>query len=90
VPFELGVYPLQEVGYSLVEFPDPDSEYVLYVENSQGSYIAREGSAEEAHRRSPVQYREVFLEMEQHTSRKETLDLLQDALSGLTPADQAE
>lgn len=86
VPFERGMYPRQQVAYSLFEFPDPEDEYVLYVENpQQGEYIVRENSPEERDKKiSPVHYLEVFYELEQTVSPEYTLDLLQDAINRLT------
>jgi hypothetical protein len=84
VPFERGMYPLQQLSYWLFEFADPKDEYVLYIENPQGSDIIREGSPEEETRDSPVQYLGVFWELEQIVSRDGTLRILQGAIKTLT------
>jgi hypothetical protein len=88
VPFEQGMYPRQQVAYWLFEFPNPEDEYVLYVENpQQGEYIIRENASEEIDTRSsPARYLEVFYGLEQIVSREDTLDLLLDAINQLTSA----
>jgi transcriptional regulator with XRE-family HTH domain len=85
VPFDQGLYPRQQVSYWLFEFPNPEDEYVLYVENfERGEHIIRESSSEEEGQDSPVHYLETFYELEQVVSREVTLDLLQDAIKRLT------
>jgi transcriptional regulator with XRE-family HTH domain len=82
MPFRRGMYSRQQVAYWLFEFPNPEDEYVLYVENpQQGEYIVRESSPEEPDRNSPVRYLEVFYGLEQIVSRKDTQDLLLDAIN---------
>lgn len=84
VPFGHGMYSRQQVAYWLFEFPNPEDEYVLYVENAeQGEYIIRENSLEEEDRSSPVRYLEAFYALEQIVSREDTLNLLQDAINRL-------
>jgi transcriptional regulator with XRE-family HTH domain len=84
MPFKRGMYSRQQVAYWLFEFPDPGDEYVLYVENpEQSEYIVRESSPEEPDRNSPVRYLEVFYGLEQIVSRKDTQDLLLDAINRL-------
>jgi hypothetical protein len=85
VPFEHGMYPRQLVSYWLFEFPNPEDEYILYVESfERGEYIIRESSSGEEDRDSPVHYLETFYGLEQIVSREDTLDLLQDAIARLT------
>jgi transcriptional regulator with XRE-family HTH domain len=85
VPFDHGLYPRQQVSYWLFEFPNPEDEYVLYVENfERGEHIIRESSSEEENQDSPVHYLETFYGLEQIVSREVTLDLLQDAIKRLT------
>jgi transcriptional regulator with XRE-family HTH domain len=80
MPFERGLYPRQQISYWLFEFPNPEDEYVLYIENfERGEYIIRESSTDEEDRNSPVRYLEVFYGLEQIVSREDTLNLLQDA-----------
>ena len=80
MPFERGLYPRQQISYWLFEFPNPEDEYVLYVENfERGEYITRESSTDEEDRDSPVRYLETFYGLEQIVSREDTLNLLQDA-----------
>jgi len=82
VPFEYGMYPRHQVAYVLFEFSEPEDEYVLYVESpQQNEYIIRESSPEEKGKASPVQYLEVFYELEQNTSPEYTIGLLQDAIN---------
>lgn len=84
VPFTAGLYPRQWVPYIILEFPGPEDGDVLYVENPQGEYFIRESSPEEENRDSPIHYLGVFWELEQIARREDTLDLLQDAIAGLT------
>jgi hypothetical protein len=84
VPFEYGMYPLQGVAYQVFEFPDPQDEYVLYVEMPQGQQIVREGSSEQADSDSPVHYLQAFWELEQITSQDDSFKLLQNAVNQLT------
>jgi hypothetical protein len=83
VPFEKGLYRRQRLPYWLFEFPDPEDGDVLYVENPRGEYFIRESSPEEEEESSPVQYLEVFWELEQIARREETPTLLQDAINRL-------
>jgi transcriptional regulator with XRE-family HTH domain len=85
VPFEHGMYRLQEVAYQVFEFPDPQDEYVLYIEMpQQGETIVREGSPEQADTDSPVYYLQAFWELEQVAGRDSSLDLIRDAAARLT------
>jgi transcriptional regulator with XRE-family HTH domain len=86
VPFEQGMYPRLQVAYWLFEFPDPEDEYVLYIENQpRGGYLVREGSPEEEDVDSPVRYMAIFWELWQRIAHRDnTLCLLEDALTGLT------
>lgn len=83
MPFERGLYRRQWVPYQLFEFPNPEDGDILYVENPQGEYFVRESSPEEEDRESPIQYLEVFWELEQIARREDTPDILQDAITRL-------
>jgi transcriptional regulator with XRE-family HTH domain len=85
MPFDRGMYSRQQVAYWLFEFPNPEDEYVLYVENSQqGEYIIRESSLEMAdNRNSPIRYLETFFGLQQIVSHEDTLNLMQDAINRL-------
>jgi transcriptional regulator with XRE-family HTH domain len=83
VPFKRGMYRRQRGAYWLLEFPDPQDEYVLYVEAPQGEYIIREGSLEGEGKESPVHYMADFCELEQSLNHEDTLRLLQDAINRL-------
>jgi len=84
IPFEHGLYPLQQVPYVLFEFPDPEDGDILYVENPRGEYIIREGSPEEGSRDAPVHYMATFFALEQLAGLEGSRALLQDALTSLT------
>jgi transcriptional regulator with XRE-family HTH domain len=84
VPFEQGIYPRLQVGYQLFQFPDPEDEYVLYIENPHGEYIVRESFPQAEDRESPVDYLETFYSLEQIASLEDTENLLRDATTRLT------
>lgn len=84
VPFEHGLFRFLEVAYQVFEFPDPQDEYVLYIEIPQRQQIIREGSAEQADSDSPVTYLQAFWRLEQIIDKEDSLKLIQDALDRLT------
>jgi len=84
IPFEHGLYPLQQVPYVLFEFPHPEDGDILYVESPRGEYIIRESSPEEEARDSPVHYLQIYWELEQIAGQEESLILIEDAITGLT------
>jgi transcriptional regulator with XRE-family HTH domain len=84
VPFDHGVYRLQGVAYQVFEFSDPQDEYVLYIEMPHGQQIVRESSSEQVDIDSPVHYLQAFWELEQITSKEDSLKLIQDVAARLT------
>jgi transcriptional regulator with XRE-family HTH domain len=83
VPFEHGMYRFHEIAYQVFEFPDPQDEYVLYIEAPQRQII-RESSLEQVDIDPPVQYLQAFWELEQIVTPEDSLKLIQDALARLT------
>jgi hypothetical protein len=87
MPFSAGMYPRLRVAYVLLEFPDPEDEDILYVENAQGEMIIREGLPEEAEgEATPVTYLGVFWQLEQTARRENTPGIVEDAIDRLTSA----
>jgi len=84
VSFERGIYPRFRVPYVLFEFPEPEDEDVLYVENPLGEFIIRENSPEEKDRVTPVNYLGFFWAVEQIARREDAPVAIQDALDKLT------
>ncbi|HSV68187.1 MAG TPA: helix-turn-helix transcriptional regulator [Mycobacteriales bacterium] len=80
VPFKLGVYPRLRVPYILFEFPDPEDEDVLYLENPMGDLIVRENSPEETDTLNPVSYLGYFWQIEQIAHRDDALAIIDDAI----------
>jgi transcriptional regulator with XRE-family HTH domain len=80
VSFERGLYSHQRAPYILLEFPDPDDGDILYVENPQGEYFIREGSAEEESTESLVAYLGSFWELEQIASRDDAMSIIRELL----------
>jgi len=72
------------VPYVLFEFPEPEDEDVLYLENPLGEFIIRENSPEEKDRVTPVNYLEFFWTVEQIARREDAPSAIQDALDKLT------
>src|SRR5262249_46742935 len=83
VPFTQGVYPRLRVPYVLFEFPEPEDEDVLYVENPLGEFIIRENSPEERDQVDPVNYLGVFWQLEQIAPRDDATQILESAVAGL-------
>ncbi len=83
VPFSLGVYPALRVPYVLFEFPDPEDEDVLYLENPFGEFIIRENSPEEKDKIYPVNYLGVFWQLEQLAPREEFPRFVDDVIASL-------
>lgn len=83
VPFEKGVYPRFRVPYVLFEFPDPEDEDVLYVEDPLGELLIRENTPEEKGKITPVDYLGFFWSIEQIARREDTPVMIDDALEAL-------
>jgi transcriptional regulator with XRE-family HTH domain len=83
VPFTRGMYPRLRVPYVLFEFPDPEDEDVLYLENPTGEFIVRENSPEERDMIDPVTYLGVFWQLEQIASRDDAPGMLESAIASL-------
>jgi transcriptional regulator with XRE-family HTH domain len=83
VPFTEGMYPRLRVPYVLFEFPDPEDEDVLYLENPLGEFIVRENSPEEKDRVDPVNYLGIFWQIEQIAHRDNAIGMIDSALSSL-------
>jgi transcriptional regulator with XRE-family HTH domain len=91
VPFSYGMYPRLRVPYVLFEFPDPQDEDVLYIENPQGEMIVREASSlDDESGVTPVIYLEVFFQLEQIARREEAPRLIDAALAALPRVPQPE
>jgi transcriptional regulator with XRE-family HTH domain len=87
MPFVEGIYPRLRVPYVLFEFPLPEDEDILFIENPQGDMIIREGSPEEESEITPVVYLGVFWQLEQRARIDNTVPMIDDALAKL-PADE--
>jgi transcriptional regulator with XRE-family HTH domain len=83
VPFRAGMYPRLRVPFVIIEFPDPEDEDVLIVENPAGSMIIRESSPDDEADLNPVIYLQVFFTMEQLAPRQDTIGFLDDAIAQL-------
>jgi transcriptional regulator with XRE-family HTH domain len=87
MPFDAGMYPRLRVAYVLLEFPDPEDEDILYIENPQGEMIIREGIPEETEgEATPVTYLGVFWQLEQTARKENTPGIVQDAIDKLPVA----
>ncbi len=81
--FKLGMYPRLRVPYVIFEFPEPEDEDVMYIENPTGELFIRENSPEERSEMTPVNYLGVFWQLEQITSSDETPAFLARMQEGL-------
>jgi Domain of unknown function (DUF5753) len=90
VPFRHGMYPRLRVPYVLFEFPDPQDEDILYIENPQGEMIIREATPEEEGSVTPIAYMEVFFQLEQLARKDETPSMIDSVLTGLPTAELDE
>jgi transcriptional regulator with XRE-family HTH domain len=79
-PFSYGVYPRLRESYIIFEFPAPEDEDILYIENPQGEMIGdmiiREAAPDEAADVNPVNYTEVFFELEQIARREDAIPMI--------------
>jgi transcriptional regulator with XRE-family HTH domain len=91
VRFGAGLYPRIGVPYTVFEFPDPENEDVLFIEDAQGDFIVRdmvirESSPGEPDREPhPVSYLRSFFALEQVARKEETVDLITAAIRRLAP-----
>lgn len=83
VPFGHGMYRFLGVAYQIFEFPDPQDEYVLYIEIPESEQIIREGSPGEAEKDSPAHYLQAFWELEQIADKDSSLNLIRNAFNQL-------
>lgn len=83
VPFEEGFYPRFRIPYVLFEFPDPEDEDVLYVEDPLGQLLIRENTPEERGNITPINYLGFFWSIEQLTPRENANIMIEDALATL-------
>jgi transcriptional regulator with XRE-family HTH domain len=83
VPFTAGMYPRLRVPYVLFEFPDPEDEDVLYLENPLGEFIVRENSPEEKDKIDPVNYLGIFWQIEQIAPRELSVIMIDNAIGSL-------
>jgi len=83
VPFSQGIYPGLRVPYVLFEFPLPEDEDILYIENPQGEMIIREGTPDEPEGTPPVVHLGIFWQLEQISPKENTLPAIDDALARL-------
>lgn len=88
VTFRRGLYPRLREPFVIIEFPDPDDEDILIIENPDAPSIIRESSPEEQLDATPVGYLQVFFQIEQVAHREDTLPLLDDAISHMPAAPQ--
>jgi hypothetical protein len=83
VSFSQGIYPGLRVPYVLFEFPLPEDEDILYIENPQGEMIIREGAPDDSEGAPPVVHLGIFWQLEQMSSKTSTLPLIDDAIAKL-------
>jgi len=83
LPFSAGLYPRLRVAYVLFEFADPENEDVLSIENPQGDMVVREASPSEPSDVNPVNYLEIFFQLEQLAPRERADELIDLALTRL-------
>ena len=83
VPFTQGLYPRLRVPYVLFEFPDPEDEGVLYIENPRGEMIIREHAADEEDEITPMVYLGIFFQLEQVARKEDAAAMLDAAIRGL-------
>jgi Domain of unknown function (DUF5753) len=83
VPFRSGMYPRLRVTYVLFEFPDPQDENILYIENEEGEMIVRETLPEEGGQVTPIAYLESFFQLEQLARKDDTQKMIDTALADL-------
>jgi len=86
VPFSAGMYPRLRVPYVLFEFPDPEDEDVLFLENPLGEVIVRENAPGEKDKVDPVNYLGIFWQIEQIAPRDDAIGMLDEALADLERA----
>jgi transcriptional regulator with XRE-family HTH domain len=85
VSFSQGIYPGLRVPYVLFEFPLPEDEDILYIENPQGEMIIREGTPGELAGAPPIVHLDIFWQLEQIAPTANTLPVIEDALAELSP-----
>jgi transcriptional regulator with XRE-family HTH domain len=83
VSFSQGIYPGLRVPYVLFEFPLPEDEDILYIENPQGEMIIREGAPDGLEGTPPVIHLDIFWQLEQISPKGDTLPAIDDALARL-------
>ncbi|MGF7238154.1 MAG: helix-turn-helix domain-containing protein [Frankia sp.] len=81
--FKIGMYPRLRVPYVIFEFPEPEDEDVMYIENPTGELFIRENSPEERSEMTPVNYLGIFWQLEQIAASEETPDFLARIQDGL-------
>jgi transcriptional regulator with XRE-family HTH domain len=83
MPFRHGMYPKLRVPYVLFEFPEPEDEDVLYLENPLGADIIRENSPEERDQIGPVNYLGAFWQLEQIAHRENFRSTVESVVADL-------
>lgn len=84
VPFNIGLYSRLRVAYVLFEFADPENEDVLFIENPQGDMVVREAPQGDQADADPVNYLEIFFQLEQKARREDAPLLIEAAISRLS------
>jgi transcriptional regulator with XRE-family HTH domain len=91
IPFRAGVYRSMRVPFVVLEFSEPEDEAILYLEYPQGESLVREdmpfndgdSGAASSPPTTPPTYLQIFNELQERTSKDETLAILQSALADL-------
>lgn len=83
IPFSAGAYQRPGIPYTLFEFPDPEDEHVLYLENPLGSFIVGENFLSGRQKVSPINYLEIFWRLEQISRREDLPRCVDRVLSDL-------
>jgi transcriptional regulator with XRE-family HTH domain len=96
VQFSAGLYARIGVPYTVFEFPDPENEDVLFIEDAQGDFtvrdmVIRESSpAEPGSEPHPVDYLDSFFALEQVARREDTAGLISAAIRRLSSEERAD
>ncbi|MEN3361823.1 MAG: hypothetical protein V7637_5805 [Mycobacteriales bacterium] len=88
LPFSAGLYPRLRVAYVLFEFPEPENEDVLSIENPQGDMVVREASPGEPGDVNPVSYLEIFFQLEQLAPKERADELIDTAVARIVGMQQ--
>ena len=84
VPLRLGIYAQMTTAYTLFEFPSPEDDDILWLENALSDMVIRENSTQERGGGTPVNYLNYFWELEQVAHVEDSPRHLEDAIQSLS------